>query len=149
MNLRILKKLSKRAAPLVVALGDSRERFKSEKWEGENPYSRQAFERKHWRRCQARYPIDGDPKYMPRHGKQWIVFREPSSPLKGTEMFGSMDGYYEPEWGDKPAWAVLTEYVLSETTDWNTEELRATRHFSNPSEILAFARQMVLSGEPK
>ena len=118
MNLRILKKLSKRAAPLLPLLGDKREQFAAEK--SENYSGTTGHDRKHWERHHALYPLylHGDITYKPRHGEKWIVLREPSHPLKGTVMVGEISGYYEPEWSEETAWDSLRDIVY-----WNFTEM--------------------------
>lgn len=153
MNLRILKKLSKRAAPLLPLLGDTRDQFQAKKWECY--VSVGACERKHWERSRAKYPMDlrGQIKYRPRDGRDWIVLRRPSHPWKGTVMVGAMSGYYEPEWGEQSAWESLCGIVWDHFTDWTypTDETGdaewphpvCTRDLSTPTLVFAAAREIL------
>jgi hypothetical protein len=118
LNLRILKKLSKRAASMLPLLGDDREQFKAKKCESYISISKCDW--KHWERTRVPYPIDlrGDMKRRPKNGNGWIVMRRPDYPLKGTVMVGEMRGYYEPEWDEKSAWESLCDLVWDHFTEW-------------------------------
>lgn len=118
MNLRILKKLSKRAAPYLPLLGDRREQFKAERW---NSYMGvRIWDRKHWDRSGCHPTYDGlspaavaageEIIFNTRAGRR-VVMRPPSHPRKGTMMVGGMSGYYEPEWDEECAWAALVDLV--------------------------------------
>lgn len=87
MNLRTLKKLSKRAAPILVQHYDL-EVFIAER--GDNYHGLKI-------RCphkRGRFTCDCE-----------------HHPLKGTPMVGEMSGYYEPEWKEETAWERLNEVV--------------------------------------
>ncbi len=116
MNLRILKKLSKRAAPLLPLLGDKREQFPNEAWEGCIGFG--GFERKHLDRSSTKYPRDGQTQYLPRHGKQWVVLREPDSPWAGTPMLGAMSCGESPEWDEETTWEALRDQVFDYFTEY-------------------------------
>lgn len=115
MNLRILKKLSKRAAPFLEALDDTRGQFLAE---GDNEMQTYINERKHWcrRRC---HRWDEKPRYgaihtRPRKGEGMIVQnRDYLSPWPGTVMVGCMSGGYESEWSEQTAWCSLHDRVES------------------------------------
>lgn len=143
MNLRLLKKLSKRAAPLVALLGDEREQYPAKK-DG-NDLGMGGFERKHLMRWSVPYPFENDCKYMPRHGKQWVVLRQPWHPWKGTIMLGAMEGYYEPEWSEQTAWGALVEHVYLAFSEYDptTENLRCARRLDTAGRILAAAEELV------
>lgn len=151
MNLRILKKLSKRAAPLLPILGDCREQFPAAK--DENYHSTAGHDRKHWHRMRAKYPCDflGEIKYRPRDGQDWIVMREPYHPRKGTPMVGAVVGYYEPEWEEETAWDALRRVVYDNFTDWSEDGWTVLRDLSTPSLILRAAEELCATkqGEPK
>jgi len=119
MNLRILKKLCKRVAPVLPSVGIDTEQFLAEG--GGNYHGfHGAWERKALLRQSARYPFEKDRKFMPRHGKCWVILEYPYCPLKGTPMVGSMQGYYEPEWEEACTWAAFTDLVWSAFTDWES-----------------------------
>jgi hypothetical protein len=153
MNLRILKKLSKRAAPLIALLGDSRKQFPAEKWECY--VSIGACDSKHWERSHAKCPMDrrGEIKYRPSKGDDWIVMRRPLHPLKGTIMVGAMSGYYEPEWDEESAWESLCNIVWGHFTSWedvtdSTGDCEwptptCTRDLSTPKLVFAAAREIL------
>lgn len=163
MNLRTLKKLSKRAAPLLVHLGLSdHQQFRAQK-DG-NYHDEFIGDRKHWERspCHLNYQPRSDwigvngaeIVFTTRAGKR-IVMKPPSSPRKGTIMVGGMSGYYEPEWDERSAWDELKQHVISHFTDWdecvkhsrNDEFIpRLTRQLDTPSDILAAAREMIAAG---
>ncbi|WP_186275820.1 hypothetical protein [Burkholderia gladioli] len=139
MNLRILKKLSKQAAPLLPLLGDRREQFPAEK--GDCYTSTTGHDRKHWERMRALYPFEGDIKCRPAQGMHWIVMREPRHPLKGTIMVGSMVGYYEREWCEETAWESLCCLVSDHYTDWNEHgPVWTGPKLGYPSQVLRAAR---------
>lgn len=150
MNLRTLKRLSKRAAALLPALGDDREQFAStSEWPGS--LGTLVSARKHWERnrCHASYQPHNDfssPRGAPirlttRAGRN-LVLRPPTAPRKGTIMVGGMSGGEEPEWSDETAWEALTGIVYWTFTTWDGEDLVPTRKFRSPSEILRAAEQL-------
>ncbi|WP_250501940.1 hypothetical protein [Caballeronia sp. AZ7_KS35] len=145
MNLRILKKLSKRAAPLLPILGDCRDQFPAEKHE--NYTSVGGHDWKHWERTRSVHdkPFPGTIKYRPKHGKAWVAMREPVHPLKGTPMVGEMSGYYEPEWDEQTAWEALERIVLEHFTDWDENGPTLLRDLSTTRLVLAAARELVAS----
>lgn len=157
MNLRILKKLSKRAAPLLGALGDGRKQYPAERWEGYT--SSVGHDRKHWDRNRARYPMDlaGRIYRKPRTGDGMIVLSEQHlNPWPGTVMMGWTVGYYEPEWEEDDAWTLLEQGVREHWTDYrelppetvdgmefSDFEIVCLRRFRNPSQILKAAHQLI------
>ncbi|OBR52380.1 hypothetical protein [Paraburkholderia tropica] len=143
MNLRILKKLSKRAAPLLVPLGDEREQFAAEK--GRNYQHLGGHDRKHWDRMRSIHADapHGSIAYLPKHGQRWIHMRTPYHPLKGTVMVGAMCGYYEPEWEEETAWESLSRLVCEHFTDWDENGPVFERTFRYPSEILRAAHKLI------
>lgn len=150
MNLRILKKLSKRAAPLLVALGDTRQQFKAEKWD--NYIGTAIWARKHWERSRTVWKDIPERKrdeeicYRSRAGHV-IVMRIPSHPLKGTPMIGATSGYYEPEWDEETAWCALRGLVCAHFTQWDAEGgPKPTRRLVTPSDVFEAARDMINDG---
>ncbi|WP_241295748.1 hypothetical protein [Burkholderia stabilis] len=144
MNLRILKKLSKRAAPLLPLLGDDREQFRADD-------SCKSFtgvgghDFKHWDRMSVPHGKRerGSRKYQPKHGRHWIVISEPWQPWKGTVMVGESVGYYEPEWEEHTAWEALQHAVLGHFTDWNEDGPIALRKFDTPGDYFRAAHEII------
>lgn len=154
MNLRILKKLSKRAAPYLPLLGDGREQFPAER--GENYHGLLIMDRTCWERGRS---VHGDLigeheiKRPAADGKGWVYMHPPSCPLKGTMMIGGVSGYYEPEWDEECCYGALDALVRDHFTDW--EALMAEddhpaaqrpvllRDLSTPSKVFRAADEMV------
>ncbi len=146
MNLRILKKLSKRAAPLLPLLGDSRQQFRAEKCDNYTGLLIRA--RKHFERLRSPH---SDPSgrelslkrpARDKHGG-YIVMWPPHSPRKGTLMVGATSGYYEPEWDEETAWEALRTIVHHHFTDWSEDGPTPLRRFRTPREVLAAAREII------
>lgn len=144
MNLRILKKLSKRAAPYLPLLGDRREQFLSEA--GDNYHGMIIRARKHWERCasahadcirQGEYVI----KPKGRAGTRWpfVKVYPPSHPWPGTLMVGAVSGYYEPEWDEECAWAALDSIVRNHFCDWDEDGPTPTRRLLTPRDVFRAA----------
>lgn len=144
MNLRILKKLSKRAAEILPMIGCDRESFSAERWE--NYHSIVGMDRKHWdRHCSVHSDLMyGDILVTPRSGKYWIKMREPSHPLKGTMMIGWMSGGESPEWDEQDAWARLVCWVHDYFTQYGHESGPiSTRRLQNPADIFAAVPEVI------
>lgn len=154
MNLRILKKLSKRAAPLLPLLGDDREQFPAEK--GENYHGLTIKARKHWERHSC-YPgfkgLSDSIQFVTRTGRSMTMY-PPNHPLEGTIMVGSMSGYYEPEWEEQCAYTALHDLIYWHFVDVRVgqeegdvvvlrDELVLTRDLSNPSLIFKAAEELI------
>lgn len=109
MNLRILKKLSKRAAPHMVALGFTSKQFSAERWEDYTGTT--GHDRKHWDRHRVRNAMEprrGDVIKEPRQGGGCIILSEQYiHPWPGTVMLGWNVGYETPEWEEDDAWHLL------------------------------------------
>lgn len=124
MNLRILKKLSKRAAPHLAALGDSRRQFRAD---AEESYTNTlGFERKHWRRSTIPHfsGWKGDIEYRNRRGDAIVHLSESYiHPWAGTVMVGAMEGYYEPEWHECTAWDSLKDLVRDHYMDVDLDQM--------------------------
>ncbi len=150
MNLRMLKKLSARAAPLLPLLGDARQQFPAT--EGDNYHGAVIRDRTCWDRssCHPNYTgIGDDIVYTTRAGRR-MVMRPPWHPLVGTIMVGSMTGYYEPEWVEECAWIALADLVYWSSVDWSGEPdedgipgLVRTRRLRTPSDIFRGAADML------
>lgn len=155
MNLRTLKKLSKRAAPLLILLGDRREQFPCPR--GDGHVGGLITARKHWDRsgCHPSFEPWNNyltPKGMPlkhvtRAGRS-IVIRPPDTPRKGTVMVGGMDGGEQPEWSEETAWEALTEQVWWHFTEWDAalQDLVPTRTFRAPRDYLRAAVEITAGG---
>lgn len=147
MNLRILKKLSKKAAPILAVL-DTREQFKAAR--GDNYMSVVIRDRKHWERGASAHGDklrDTDLKWKPRNpqGRErlpWCYAVAPRQPRKGTIMVGAVSGYYEPEWDEETAWEALQNYVLDQFTDWSQDRPTLTRKFKGPGDVLRAACEL-------
>lgn len=156
MNLRILKKLSKRAAPYLAALGDNREQFLAEK--GENYHGLIIRDRTDWERswCHPSHHVGWHRKgecfcAEARKGYRYIV-RTPYHPLKGTPMVGAMHGYYEPEWDEETAFGALRAIVFDHFTDWAAVSLELdrpyiTRDLSSVSKLFSAADELIAKRE--
>lgn len=152
MNLRILKKLSKRAAPLLIALGERREQFAARAQDSYGvPLVR---DRKHWdrSRCHPTYkgwnnwsvPAGREIVFTTRTGHT-VVMRPPSCPLKGTVMFGGTDGGEQPEWSEDNAYSILIDYCFWHFGDVVGEELDwvSNRALNTPRQVFSAAADMV------
>ncbi|MBB3940729.1 hypothetical protein GGR39_002386 [Novosphingobium fluoreni] len=154
MNLRILKKLSKRAAPYLPLFGDTREQFRSGR--GDNYHGliirdRTCFERSpcHSSYAQGAYLWGGEVRIcvQARAGHRYMI-SPPPHPLKGTIMVGGMSGYYEPEWDEETAFGALRQQVCYHFTDWEAcasidDVPGITRDLSTVSKLFAAADEMV------
>jgi hypothetical protein len=144
MNLRILKKLSKRAGSLLVQLDDHREQFAAAPFE--NYTSTARHDRKHWERQRSSHGEtirDRELKYRPRHGQGWISLSEPHHPMAGTTMVGAMSIGEEPEWSEETAWESLRGIVwwaVAEPNDLGA--MKPTRSLADPAEVFALAREL-------
>lgn len=161
MNLRILKKLSKRAAPLVAQLcaDHGLTHFVTECQDGDTNVL--GHDRKHWNRywSDRAEPWSSREKVVPRRSagpRKFILLCEPATPWDGTPGVGWKSGGYEPEWEERTAWEYLQEQVESRVTDWIEEDgdewgphMRPvlTEKMPNPSAVLRRARRMVLDGQ--
>lgn len=149
MNLRTLKKLSKRAAPLLPLLGDMRKQFRAAR-DGNYIGGSVIMDRKHWERgrsvhgeCVRQFEI----KWPARDGGGWIWMIPPDHPRKGTIMVGETSGYYEPEWDEECAWSALENLVRCHFTDWHPDHEgtpKLLRPLGTAREILRAARDMAV-----
>jgi hypothetical protein len=151
MNLRTLKKLSKRAAPLLPILGDHRQQFRAER--GDNYLKCQITDRKHWERGRSVHAdciSDREIKTPARDGNGWVYIHPPHHPRKGTVMVGAMSGYYEPEWDEETAWDALKDLVYVHFTDWGEDDALLTRQLDTVGDFFAAAADMIaeLAAEP-
>jgi hypothetical protein len=160
MNLRILKKLSERAAPLLPLLGDKRQQFRAEK--DDNYGVPLIADRKYWKRSRCRpdhkprndysIPQGAERVVVTRSGRH-VLLQPPYHPGKGTVMVGASEGYEEPEWEETTAWVALSDILFSHFTDWAScgrwdgeGEMpvpNLTRSLRTPREIFQAARDMI------
>lgn len=150
MNLRILKKLSARAAPLLPLLGDEREQFRAEPLHN---YGMPLIpDRKHWERSSCHETYEGRNDWSAPRGAQIVfttrsgrrmVMSPPSHPRAGTMMVGATTGYYEPEWDEQTAWCALEDNVRAHFTDWNEDGPTPLRFFRGPGDIFRAAHEII------
>lgn len=147
MNLRILKKLSKRAAPLLAALGDERGQFRSER--GDNCTGLSIRSRKHFERMRSPHRDligEGHIKRPAADGNGYVSMSPPYHPRKGTVMVGSVSGYYEPEWDEETAWEALLNLVYWSFMDFGDCESghipTPTRKLRTPSDYFKAAADL-------
>lgn len=150
MNLRILKKLSARAAPLLPMLGDDRKQFRAA--HQDNYTGLDIKVRKHFERMRSTHSEPGQPgsfKRPARDGRGWVYAYPPVHPREGTIMVGATSGYYEPEWDEETAWEALSTFVHNELADWNENGPINWPTFRNPGEIFAAAARMIAARSSK
>lgn len=127
MNKRILKKLCKRAAPLLPLLRDNREQFTVDSEWPCDSWSIRGMDRKSYERWRGKI---NEHHYF--------------EPLHGTIGVGAMSGYYEPEWDDSPAWIALKDNVLAHCWVYDSHDPlslggKPDRKLNNPSQVFAAA----------
>ncbi|NEV75610.1 hypothetical protein DYI24_00770 [Rhodopseudomonas sp. BR0C11] len=156
MNLRTLKKLSKRAAPLLGQLRSySGDQFPAPK-DDDSYHNTFIGDRKHWDRlpCHPTYGARNDWPgkrgseivFTTRAGRRKIL-RPPTHARKGTIMVGGMSGYFEPEWTEESAWDALSGYVREHFTEYvpdsDGDEFHLTRRLNTPSDVFRAAREII------
>lgn len=154
MNLRILKKLSKRAAILLTLMGDDREQFRAERLYN---YGMPLIpERKHWDRTRCHATYEGRNDWSTSRGAQIVfttragrrmVMGPPSHPRAGTMMVGATTGYYEPEWSEETAWCALEDQVRDHFCDWDEDGPKPLRQFNGPGDIFRAAQEIIAERE--
>jgi hypothetical protein len=147
MNLRILKKLSKRAAPLLARLGDARQQFRAELHD--NYMKCVILDRTCFERMRSKYDgahRQGEVIKRAKDGNGFIRMYPPHHPLPGTIMVGAVSGYYEPEWDEETAWDALCQQVYWSFVDYSGGELLPTRKLRTPTEIFRAAQELTLAG---
>ena len=146
MNLRILKKLSKRAAPLLPKLGVEMEQFRADP-DDSGYIATRIHAHKHlerWTTEQDREPYSDQIKRLTRDGKRWVYLSHPMA-RKGTIMVGGVSGYYEPEWSEESAWCCLRHLVYHHFIDYGDdgEKWELTRPLKTPTQVFAAARYII------
>lgn len=104
MNPRIFKKLCKRASLALIKSGYAKDLDMIAKNNDECPEVCMEY---NWE-LKSFYDKKRHPKWPEMH----------LNTLNGTQGFGAMSGYYEPEWWDKSSLCMLTEAVFDHFTDW-------------------------------
>lgn len=132
MNPRILKKLTRKAEPIIVALGLTQhlERCVS------GPYGD----------IETCCKVDRKHRWRSRNG----TFSHYFDQLHGTVGYGCVSGYYEPEWDDNCCWSMLKDYVFESFTDWGSctestgwpDDNCPRKLKRNTAAILKYARQL-------
>lgn len=150
MNLRILKKLSKRAAPLLPLLGDDRKQFRAERFD--NFTNTLITDRKHWERhCTVwKSPEPNTPGrifFTTRTGRIAYMTNHYVHPRKGTIMVGAVSGGEEPEWDEETAWDSLREIVWWHFVhyDGTQDSPVQRRSLRTPAEVFAAAAEIITS----
>jgi len=134
VNLRILKKLSKKAAPLLIELGYDRESIVAEE---EGCVDVVINDQNDWRRL-----------------VYWAPLSEPMDTLRNTMTVWHVDYWGE---GDQvTAWCELSTLVFYHYADWESAKHspdgmpspELTIKLRNPADVLNAARRMVEGSQP-
>lgn len=152
MNLRILKKLSKRAAPLLPLLGDHRDQFRAKPHDSYT--STFVGARKHWERMGVKHRKKLDPGDENERGRRYYLCRKGYvvvmsncyiHPRKGTVMVGVVSGGETPEWDEETAWDSLKEIVWWTFVDIDEdgEKVTPTRRLRTPADYFKAANDIV------
>lgn len=129
MNRRQLKKYSKRALPLLRALGDVRKDYRitkadpaaADRWIlDEDKRTRRGRTRAKKGICQANYAA-------------------------GTVMVGCTSGYYEPEWLEEDAYSALWDHVAWANTVWDEDGAQVRRRLRTVAAVFREA-ELILAG---
>lgn len=156
MNLRILKKLSKRALKYLEQFQNGQELFFAQK--GESYHGIIIKDHSRLERIPSchndvishdTYVGTIEPKC--RKGNKWpyVKLYAPSHPIKNTPMLGGMSGYYEPEWDEWTVWEAFTHWVYDHFLEYDlkTNNLVITREFRHPKEFFQAADDIVKAEE--
>lgn len=159
MNLRILKKLSKKALPLLETLwAEKRYRlarpsvFPAVRGECLTNIGRIDLKHHEHRVTYNTCTWPGQRVYpSPLPGKHRVLDSQYLCPLKGTPMTGGMVGYEEPEWEEETAWELLRNILFVEFRNW--DELgpnppprtvpRLSRDLSTPRQVFTAANDLI------
>lgn len=151
MNLRILKKLSKRAVPYLAKIERGGKLFRAEK--GDSYTKTLIWDRSCWERGASVHGDkirEGEIKWLARSRKGrgdylWCYAHPPSHPLKGTMMIGATTGYYQPEWDEETAWEALQSWVHGQFFDYDpeTNEAFSTRPLRTVTDIFRAADELL------
>ncbi|CAN7334668.1 hypothetical protein LJR143_001703 [Pseudoxanthomonas sp. LjRoot143] len=164
MNLRILKKLSKRAAPLLLQLEKcpymgTLDHYPASR--GEGCVQSSGFDRKHWDRCESAHrdlfrqtDILTEPSRRAGLRYPYVKLSEPDTCWDGTPLVGWSSGYETPEWDERTAWEYLEDLVFGDGmdvvlnpagngADVPDHDYIQTLRLPNPAAVLRHARVMV------
>lgn len=151
MNLRTLKKLSKRALPYLELLGCRLETFITGP-ETSNGFTNCHIERKHFERARSKHDdlLFWPYKAKAYDGNGFIYMHKPSRLWDGTPIVGWQSGYFEPEWEEETAYEWLKIEVENHFIDWPKFELTdetgypaLTRRLDTPRQIFKAADEIV------
>lgn len=157
MNLRILKKLSKRAVPLLHQIGETRTVFPAEKEENyhgmiiRDMTRLERFGSSNTDKMTAHLHVATiAPKCRQGTRHPYVKCYLSPHPIKGTPMVGGMSGYYEPEWSEETAYGVLLRWVRNNffKYDPKTENCRFTGSFKNSSDVFRAATELLSQKQP-
>lgn len=156
MNLRILKKLSKRAVPLLHQLGEKRTIFSAKKEENYHGLIIKDMTRlERWGSSHAnainsqRHVATITPKCRQGTEQPYVKCYQPQHPIKGTPMVGWVSGYYEPEWIEETTYEALLNRVIWAFFEYNaTGGGRFTKSFRYPSDVFRSAAELLSRSQP-
>lgn len=135
MNPRILKKLTRKAEPIIIALGLTKGLERVESGPDGDVETCCTVDRKHrWR-------------------SRNVAFSHHFNQMHGTVGYGCVSGYDEPEWDDDCCWSILAGYVFESFTDWenyNGEDGGPKNHCPhklkrNTAAILKYSRELAFA----
>lgn len=155
MNLRILKKLSKRAVPYLEAL-------EYEIFLAVNGGNDVAHIVRDMTRLSRSHAVHGNvinrckhvailtPKCREGTKYPFLHLRYPSSPLKGTPMIGRMCGGEQPEWEEMPAYFELLEIVKGRHFEYDPDSgaTWCSRPLRTPAQVFSAADDMMAEKRP-
>ncbi|MTH94977.1 hypothetical protein [Roseibium sp. RKSG952] len=157
MNLRTLKKLSKRAVPLLHQIGEKRTIFPAEK--DENYHGLIIRDMTRLERYGASHAdvinpqlhvATITPKCRQGTSQPYVKCYLSQHPIKGTPMVGEVSGYYEPEWSEETAYEALLGWVRWNFFEYDpkTEDGRFTRSFKHSSDVFRAATELLSQNQP-
>lgn len=152
MNRRIMKKLSKRAVPVLRKLGDTRDVI--ERSMPDDGYIEQLIERKHWERMTVQHDhppaCANDIKTPTKKNGRWVILSQSYvGVLPCTPLMSWMSGYEEPEWETSTAYDALCDYVHFHLMDYSQVDddgvpIMIQRHdLSTPRKVFNAAEKLV------
>lgn len=158
MNLRILKKLSKRAVPLLHEIGEKRTIFPAEK--EDNFHGLIVRDMARLERIgsvhtdvidRQRHVATLAPKCRQGTARPYVKCYLSQHPLKGTPMVGCVSGYYEPEWSEETAYGALRNWVRWSFFEYDSkaDEGRFIRSFKRPSDVFRAAAELLSKNQPQ
>lgn len=134
MNSRILKKLCKRAAPLLKELGDDGRQYYSCSEDSDSTVG--FFEAV---RCEQKSVI----RYRGNIKSNYIKI------FKNTIGVTYVSGYWEPEYTSISAWDSLSALVAARFTRFEPEGMSLTRKLQNPTAVFNGAVDLIAEGISK